>query len=66
MVVEKKFQRIKDIKKLTKYSPIGFSRALLYDFCISVCLSAWAICKALASKRPMKLREINNKIEYAK
>lgn len=37
---------------LTKYSPIGFSSPLLYDFCISVCLSAWAICNALASNRP--------------
>lgn len=42
----------KSLEKLTKYSSMGFSRALLYDFCISVCLSAWAMCKALASNLP--------------
>ena len=31
---------------------MGFSRALLYAFCSSVALSACAMCRALASKRP--------------
>ena len=46
-------------QKLTKYSSMGFSRALLYDFCISVCLSACAMCKALASNLPVILNRLS-------
>lgn len=53
LIDDRASERDKEKQKLTKYSSIGFSRALLYDFCISVCLSACAMCKALASNLPV-------------